>query len=88
MANIKSSLKDMRRISRRTERNRQERSKLKTLRRNALAAAQGEDTAAAREAARKYVAAVDKAVKHGVLHKNRADHAKSAFSQQLFGTAA
>lgn len=74
MANLKSSKKDIRRIARRTERNTATQSRLKTLRKKALGEASDADK-------RAYASAVDKAVKSGVLHKNKASREKSKLSR-------
>lgn len=74
MANLKSSKKDIRRIVRRTERNAAVKSRLKTLRKKALGEAPAEDKAA-------YASAIDKAVKSGVVHKNKASREKSKLSR-------
>lgn len=74
MANLKSSKKDIRRITRRTERNTAVKSRLKTLRKRAVGEATPEDKAA-------YASALDKAVKSGVIHKNKADTEKSKLSR-------
>jgi small subunit ribosomal protein S20 len=73
MANLKSSKKDIRRISRRTERNLATRSRLKTLRKKALGEASDADKSA-------YASALDKAVKSGVVHVNKASRDKSKLS--------
>lgn len=74
MANLKSSKKDIRRIARRTERNVATQSRLKTLRKKALGEASDADKSA-------YASALDKAVKSGVVHKNKADREKSKLSR-------
>ena len=74
MANLKSSKKDIRRIARRTERNTAVRSRLKTLRKRALGEAAPTDKSA-------YASALDKAVKSGVIHRNKADTEKSKLSR-------
>lgn len=74
MANLKSSKKDIRRIARRTERNTTTSSRLKTLRKKALGEASDSDKCA-------YASALDKAVKSGVIHKNKADREKSKLSR-------
>lgn len=70
MANLQSSKKDIRRIARRTERNTAVRSRLKTLRKRALGEASASDKSA-------YASALDKAVKSGVIHRNKASSEKS-----------
>lgn len=74
MANLKSSKKDIRRIARRTARNVAVRSRLKTLRKKALGEAPILDKSA-------YASALDKAVKAGVIHRNKADSEKSKLSR-------
>lgn len=74
MANLKSSKKDIRRIARRTERNTATSSRLKSLRKKAL----GEATDADKSA---YASALDKAVKSGVVHKNKVNREKSKLSR-------
>ena len=74
MANLKSSKKDVRRIARRTERNTATSSRLKTLRKKALGEASDADKSA-------YASALDKAVKSGVVHPNKASREKSKLSR-------
>ncbi|MCD8483470.1 MAG: 30S ribosomal protein S20 [Verrucomicrobia bacterium] len=70
MANLKSSQKDIRRIARRTERNRAAKSRLKTLRKKVVANPTPENKA-------EYMSALDKAVKNRVIHPNRVNSEKS-----------
>ncbi|MCC5842030.1 MAG: 30S ribosomal protein S20 [Opitutales bacterium] len=70
MANLKSSKKDIRRISRRTVRNQAVKSRLKTLRKKTV----GEPSDANKAA---YASALDKAVKTGVVHPNKVAREKS-----------
>lgn len=81
MANTKSSIKSIRKIATRTERNTRVRSRLKTLAKKARLAASGEDADAARQAARDYISALDRAAKSKVIHKNKADRGKAAFAK-------
>jgi small subunit ribosomal protein S20 len=74
MANLKSSKKDIRRIARRTERNAAVSSRLKTLRKKALGEAAPEQKSA-------YASALDKAVKSGTVHPNKAAREKSKLSR-------
>lgn len=74
MANLKSSKKDIRRIQRRTERNLTIRSRVKTLRKKALGEASPEDKST-------YASALDKAVKVGIVHPNKAAREKSKLSR-------
>ncbi|MDP0501910.1 MAG: 30S ribosomal protein S20 [Verrucomicrobiota bacterium JB022] len=70
MANLKSSKKDVRRIERRTERNRRIVSRLKTLRKKVVAEPTDENRAA-------YMSALDKAAKSNVIHSNKVSREKS-----------
>lgn len=79
MANLQSSKKDIRRIARRTERNLAVKSRLKTLRKKALGEASAEDKSA-------YASALDKAVKAGVLHKNKANTEKAKLAKNALHT--
>jgi small subunit ribosomal protein S20 len=83
MANTKSAKKNVRKSARRTIRNQAVIARLKTLSKQAHAAVLGTDAAKAKESARIYVAAMDKAVKTGVIHKNKAAHAKSGLAKIL-----
>jgi len=73
MANLQSSKKDIRRIAKRTEHNRGIRSTLKTLRKKVLGASEADKPAAVSA----YNSAVDKAVKTGIVHANKANRLKS-----------
>jgi len=74
MANLKSSKKDIRRTARRTERNRAVSSRLKTLRKKVVA-----DPSDANKS--EYASALDKAVKTGVIHGNKANREKSKIAR-------
>ncbi len=82
MANTKSAQKNIRKTARATARNRMARSKLKTLAKNAQAAAA--DPAKAKDAANAYIAALDKAAKTGVIHPNKVSRHKAAAAKILF----
>lgn len=84
MANLKSSLKDIRRIAKRTEHNRQVRSRLKTLNKNVTKAAQAGDAAATKVAAQEFVSALDKAAKRDIIHPNKARRHQQAVSKYIF----
>lgn len=83
MANTKQAQKYIRKTKTRTERNRHESSRLKSLAKKAHAA-EGEDAA---KVASEYASALDKAVKHGVIHPNKAARQKSAVSGKIFAKA-
>ena len=74
MANIKSSKKDTRRTKTRTARNKTIRSRIKTL---AKAAAKAEGADSIKASGALLASAVDKAVKKGVVHANKAARVKS-----------
>lgn len=74
MANLKSSQKDVRRIARRTERNRAVKSRLKTLRKKLVGEVNDENKAA-------YASALDKAAKSGVVHPNKVSREKSKIAR-------
>lgn len=78
MANLKSSKKDLRRIAKRTEKNRAVKSSLKTFIKKAKTqAAQDAQAPTSAEALNRAVKALDKAVQNGVIHKNQAARRKS-----------
>ncbi|MDR2664427.1 MAG: 30S ribosomal protein S20 [Puniceicoccales bacterium] len=85
MANLRSSKKDVRRTVSRTLRNRSARSELKTLAKKVLELGRGDGS---REAAVAYASALDKAVKRGIIHRNRADRGKSALAPIIFSQPA
>lgn len=75
MANLKSSKKDVRRISRRTARNTATRSKLKTLRKQVV----GENPSPEAKAA--YASALDKASKNNIVHPNKVAREKAKLAK-------
>lgn len=81
MANTKSSKKDLRRSTKKRERNTATKSALKTyIKKVRVAAAAGnEDTA--KTALVQAVSALDKAARHGVIHKNQAARRKSRIAK-------
>jgi len=83
MANTKSSIKSIRKTATRTARNTHVRSRLKTLAKKARLTAAGDDAEAAREAARDYISALDRAAKSKVIHKNKASRGKAAFAKAV-----
>ncbi|MDR1438097.1 MAG: 30S ribosomal protein S20 [Puniceicoccales bacterium] len=84
MANLKSSKKDIRRIAKRTMRNQAAKSQLKTLAKKVRVRGTGENSSDEKSAAIAYVSALDKAVKRGIIHANKARRAKSALSSLIF----
>lgn len=81
MAILRSSEKDMRRIAKRTARNRQVRSRLKTLRRKLDEAIASGNAEEAKTAAVSYTSALDKAAKRRIIHQNKADRHKSGYAR-------
>jgi small subunit ribosomal protein S20 len=81
MANIKSSQKDIRRTAKRAAANKAVRSRLKTLSKNATAALKGGDIEKVKTASVAVASAFDKAVKIGVVHKNKAARVKSRLAK-------
>ncbi len=84
MANTKSAIKAARKTVRLTARNKATKTKLKTLHKKFLTAANGEDKEAAKSAAKAYASAMDKATKSGVVHKNAASRAKAKTAKVVF----
>jgi small subunit ribosomal protein S20 len=87
MANHKSSIKRARQTVVRTERNRAEKSRMKTLRKKALTAIAAGDKTAAAQASSEFASAVDKAAKRRVIHPNKAANLKSKTAKALAGIA-
>jgi len=87
MANHKSSIKRARQTVVRTERNRAEKSRMKTLRKKALTAIASGDKAAAAEASSAFSSVVDKAAKRNLIHPNKAPNLKSKTAKALAGIA-
>ncbi len=83
MANIRSSEKDIRRTASRTARNQTVKSRIRTLRKNVLAAIAKGDTKAANAALGEFASAADKAAKTKVLHKNTAARMKSRMASRI-----
>jgi small subunit ribosomal protein S20 len=81
MANIKSSIKDIRRTKARTARNTIVSSRIKTLRKKVLAAAQQGDKDALAGASSVYASALDKAAKTNVVHKNKVNRSKARLAK-------
>ena len=77
MANSKSALKRVRQIKRRTDRNKGLRTKVKSLRKRTIDAAQAGKSEEAQESMKELASAVDRAQKKGIYHKNKAANLKS-----------
>jgi small subunit ribosomal protein S20 len=87
MANHKSSIKRARQTIVRTERNRAEKSRLKTLRKKALTAIASGDKAAAAAASSALSSVVDKAAKRNLIHPNKAANIKSKAAKAMAAIA-
>ena len=83
MPNIKSSKKDVLRIKVAYEKNKADKSELKTTVKKFDAAVEGGDRAVAEAAYKLAVKAVDQAVIKGLLHKNNAARKKSSMTLRL-----
>jgi small subunit ribosomal protein S20 len=83
MANIASQVKRNRQNAVRNERNRAERSELKTRIRNALETAESGDRTAAMESLRLAQKQIDKAATKGIIHKNTAARRKARLTKQV-----
>ena len=87
MANHKSSIKRSRQTIVRTERNRAEKSRMKTLRKKVLTAIASGDKDTAAKASSEFSSAVDKAAKRNVIHSNKAANLKSKTAKAIAGIA-
>ena len=87
MANTKSALKRSRQTIVRTERNNSQKSRLKTIRKKALAAIATGDKVAASNALSMLASAADKAAKTNLIHPNKAANLKSKAAKALAAIA-
>ncbi len=78
MANLKSSKKDIRRIEKRTERNRSAKSALKTYVKKVRKAVEAGDSDSAQAAMVTAAKFLDKAAAKGIIHKNKPPAASRA----------
>ena len=77
MANSKSALKRVPQIKRRTDRNKVLRTKVKSLRKRTLEAAQAGNAEEAQNNMKQLASAVDQAHQKGIYHRNKAANLKS-----------
>jgi len=84
MANTKSAIKNARKALSRQQRNRAVKTRLKTLSKQLETAKASGDAAAGKTAAIAFVAAMDKAVRTGVVHANAAARAKAHTAKLVF----
>ena len=87
MANTKSALKNARKARTRMVRNRQARSRIKTLERQFKTCVEANDENAARKASAEFISALDRAAKSSIIHHNKAKRKKSSCSKKLAGIA-
>ena len=85
MANHKSSIKRARQTIVRTERNRADKSRIKSLRKKTLEAVAAGDKEAAASASATFTSAVDKAAKRNMIHANKAANLKSKTAKAIAG---
>ena len=83
MANIKSQIKRNRQAIVRRQRNKAERSSLKTKVKRFLQAVESGDTEAGRAAYQDAARSFDKAASKGIIHKNKAANTKSRLAKKL-----
>lgn len=83
MANRRSSIKKIRVDERRREHNLRVKSELKTIRKKAMAGLATKKQAEAKQTASDFFSAIDKAVKKGAVHANRASRLKSRLARKL-----
>lgn len=88
MANTKSAQKNIRKAAKRTVANKATKSRLKTLSKSAAAAVKAGDAAKIAETRAATVSAYDKAIKTGVIHKNKASRVKSRLAKAANKAAA
>lgn len=83
MANSKSAEKRVRQIEKRTEKNRSIKSRIKTLQKKAITAAEDGNNDEARKTFRDFTQAVDKATKSNIFQKNKAANLKSRTNRAI-----
>ncbi len=88
MANHVSALKRVRQTERRTERNRANKSRMRTALRRLRTALNSGNTEEANTQFRSTVSVLDKAVQKGVIHKNTASRYKSRLAARVKALAA
>lgn len=87
MANIKSSKKSIRKIAKRTLRNKAEKSRIKTTSKKLEALKESGDAEAIKAAAKVLMSVVDKAGKHGVWYENKVNRIKGRLTPLIFGAS-
>ncbi len=87
MANHKSSIKRIRQTVVRTERNRAEKNRMKSIRKKAIAAIASGDKEEAAKAVSLLSSVVDKAAKRNLIHPNKAANLKSKTAKAVASIA-
>jgi len=88
MANHKSAIKRIRQTERKTKVNRLARATLRTQVKKLVKAIEANDADAAKEAFSPTASVIDRAVRHGILHRNTAARMKSRLTARMKKTAA
>ena len=83
MANTKSAIKRNRQTVTRTERNRAEKSRIKSLRKKTVAAIEAGKKDEASKASSEFASALDKAAKRNLIHPNKAANLKSKTAKAI-----
>ena len=83
MANTKSAEKNARKNSARYERNRAVKTKLKTLEKKFQSSLESKDGDQARESARMFISALDKAAKSALVHRNKVARKKASLAKAI-----
>ncbi len=77
MANLKASKRDIRRIKKRTDRNKPRKTRIRNLEKKIYELVQGIETEKLSATYREYVSYLDKAKKTRLIHRKKADRKKS-----------
>ena len=85
MANTKSAEKNARKSSARYERNRAVKTKLKTLEKKFQSSLESKDGDQARESAKIFISALDKAAKSALVHRNKVARKKASLAKAIGG---
>lgn len=83
MANTKSAEKNARKTIARYERNRAVKTKLKTLEKKFQSSLKSKDVDQARERARIFISALDKAAKNSLVHRNKVARKKASLAKAI-----
>ena len=83
MANSKSALKRVRQAATRTAQNKSLTSRMKTLRKKAVEAAESGDKDTANKTFTEFSSTVDKCQKNNIIHKNKAANLKSKTNKRI-----